>query len=1101
VRPGTATGAGQPPAAPAGSPRPSADPEALRSRAAGIRDLLGGRLDPGVDPGSLFELSLEGGTLAEDAASGLALLLDSMQARRAAGSPPGDALQAARQDLREAMAEFLRRPAGERIRLLRLHDTRRREAAQAEAERAGELARLAELELAADRLAAFLKGKLDGEVDVAPLLRVRLLEGTTDPAARLRSLVSRQAPPAPAPDRGDASTNASRLAAAEARLDALRAWYLALSPSQRAALEEQHHRRLSAEEEAARAAARAAREAEEEKARTAAALQMAETEAAKLAAEERMRLVSARAALAAAEADLQAIRQGAQASREQALGWIRRVRELEGRSLLDVRREPDADSAYERLVTELTALRVSLARGLDEFSSGKSRVPPLPPPPEALLDDGDLQQRRTALADQRRDLRATEDGLRWDRVDAARDAMVAMNQVRLRLLDLLSPGKRAALQGFERPGIQQGLREVTQIALEFRYHRHALPRLAARRLEALRSNPLPAILALAQLVAIVLVFRWWRRRADRVLRGLQSRFERRRSRGPTETAGSTFAWYLRRIRNPLEWLALVAVLGRFSTVSEFPEVWYLLQIVFWALVGWAVTKLLDAMATRRRDAVEGTAALRWRSLRLGGVSVVFVGLLLSMADHSVGRGTLYSWIAGAAWLVAVLVAGVLVVWWRPTIFERIRRREPQRGVLAWVVANEGGLTSFAAAAVGGVWLLWQGLRSLAARQAAEIAPARRILAWLFRREVERSTRERRQPLGRLREEAFPELDPERRRSGALVESHSSKELARVRAVLESGVGSSIALVGERGFGKTTFLDRLTAGPGMEGSVRVACQPGGFDALLSDLFAACKLDGPPSTARLAGFLREGRPRVVCVDDAQRIVRPIIGGLSHVDRLLALVREVGNATSWVVAVGTPGFGYLERARGGRVTFDEVVRLEPWTVEEVTELVRVRTLEAKLSPSFADLVLSTPGQSDPDGARLERTERDFYGLLWDYSDGNAAVALHLWQESLGRRPESGEVVVRLPEVPTADDLEGQPDSFLFVLRAILQLELATEDDVALCTDLRLADVADAFRAAQVRGILETVGDRFRISIHWYRAVAQGLRRRRLVTLRGES
>jgi len=51
-----------------------------------------------------------------------------------------------------------------------------------------------------------------------------------------------------------------------------------------------------------------------------------------LLAEERARLQAAREGLGAAATDLDELRAQAEASREQALGWIRRVREIEARS-------------------------------------------------------------------------------------------------------------------------------------------------------------------------------------------------------------------------------------------------------------------------------------------------------------------------------------------------------------------------------------------------------------------------------------------------------------------------------------------------------------------------------------------------------------------------------------------------------------------------------------------------------------------------------------------------------------------------------------------------------------------------------------------------
>jgi hypothetical protein len=812
----------------------------------------------------------------------------------------------------------------------------------------------------------------------------------------------------------------------------------------------------------------------------------------RLAALEARRLDEAERSLALAEAGLGALAEQEAASRERALAWVRRLRELE-EGAAD---RAAADAAYDRLVADLTTQRAALGGALDRLGTGSEAIPDVPPL-EPALRGGPLEARREALVATVDRLRTREASLAWDRVASGRDAMVSMNESRLRLLRLVSGAKRAELRGLGTAGIQQGGREVTQIVLELRYHRHWLPRVATERAARARASPLPEVLGAAKLLGLLLLFWWWRSRADRLLRDLQSHFRARRPPGRLDRLGWSATWYLRRTRAPLEWLGLVAALSTFATVQQVGELGYPLLVLAWAAGGWFLTRLLDAVAARQGEASEGIAELRWRSLRLVGMSVVGVGLLLAVAERSVGRGTLYGWIGWGAWLAVLPVAALLTAWWRPVVFARLRVREHRGRLLEAVLARAEGPAAWPAAAVGGLVLLAEGLRDFLARQVRELESVRRLFAWLLRREIERQAAAggRVEDLAPLPAELADRLDPAVA-APELIEAHAADELERVRAAAVEAPGTVIAAVGERGLGKTTLLDRLQRAPGLEGALRVDCPPGGFEPLVAELARACGLEGDLSIVRLAQALRERRPPAVLVDDAQRIVRPVIGGLADVDRLLALARTTGRATSWVVAVGTPGFGYLERARGGSVLFDQVVRLPAWTPDEIAALLRARSRQAGIEASFEGLVLNRLGEPGSEEGRHERTERDFHGLIWDYAVGNPVVALHAWRASLRRRPgPGGGVLVRLADLPTADDLDGLPEALVFVLRAVLQLELASESDVVRCTDLRPTEVADALRAARVRGLVEAVGDRLRIALPWYRAVTQALRRRHLV------
>jgi hypothetical protein len=156
--------------------------------------------------------------------------------------------------------------------------------------------------------------------------------------------------------------------------------------------------------------------------------------------------------------------------------------------------------------------------------------------------------------------------------------------------------------------------------------------------------------------------------------------------------------------------------------------------------------------------------------------------------------------------------------------------------------------------------------------------------------------------------------------------------------------------------------------------------------------------------------------------------------------------------------------------------------------------RTRDLSLSPSFGSLVVPRQFAGGPLDF-TERTERDYYRILWNASGGNPGVALHLWRESLFVSTASGKVVVRLFKTPGVSALEEMPSTMYFVLRALIQLERALEEDIILSTGLRPAEVTDALRAARARGITEFVADRIRVNIGWYRAVTQVLRRQHLL------
>jgi hypothetical protein len=189
-------------------------------------------------------------------------------------------------------------------------------------------------------------------------------------------------------------------------------------------------------------------------------------------------------------------------------------------------------------------------------------------------------------------------------------------------------------------------------------------------------------------------------------------------------------------------------------------------------------------------------------------------------------------------------------------------------------------------------------------------------------------------------------------------------------------------------------------------------------------------------------------------------------------------------------------LERARGSRPLFDDVIVLRPWSEESIVELLTSRNAEAELDPGFEDLLTELPPDADEiDRAEaLQKTEASYYRLLWDYASGNPAVALHFWRGSLGLN-NKGEGKVRLFNAPGVEELETLPDSAVFVLRAIVQLGSAGVPEICAATSLPERQVRDALRYGSVRGYFDIEDERYHINWIWFRAITRFLFRRHLI------
>jgi hypothetical protein len=182
-------------------------------------------------------------------------------------------------------------------------------------------------------------------------------------------------------------------------------------------------------------------------------------------------------------------------------------------------------------------------------------------------------------------------------------------------------------------------------------------------------------------------------------------------------------------------------------------------------------------------------------------------------------------------------------------------------------------------------------------------------------------------------------------------------------------------------------------------------------------------------------------------------------------------------------------------------EVLELPLWTEERIRDLIDLRCTEADISPDFGDLVL--PRQLDEIDYETidERNRLAFNRILWNAADGNPAVALQIWVDSLSVSPD-GKIIVNIPRFPEIRELEGLNITTLLVLRVITQSGLATQDDILESLRLPIAEVAGAVRFSMQRGWIEEINGRYRLTWKWFRGITRVLSRQNLLprkSLRG--
>lgn len=530
-------------------------------------------------------------------------------------------------------------------------------------------------------------------------------------------------------------------------------------------------------------------------------------------------------------------------------------------------------------------------------------------------------------------------------------------------------------------------------------------------------------------------------------------------------------------------------------------------LAWWLGVLWllrtALSTLVLWVATRRRLRLDAEIRrhIEWTS-RIVGWVVFAYGLLHDVLALVLGRGVLFFFTQGVllVFLGGVLVA--LVMRWRLEIAGAYLAKSPEGRLARAVEAGRTRWYGFFVALTAFGWVFVRSLSGLAREAVMSLEEVRKMLAFVFRKQLERRADEVAGWDGSF--EAFPDklrqafttapLEDE----GVLVDRFPG--LVQLQAQLEewkgSGEGGTFLLRGPRGLGKSTWL-RRAAREVHEGLVvtRVDLRRDGgdlFTQLATKLAPEVETDFADLDAMQA-HLQNGKKRVLLLDDFHRLVHRQLGGYGSLSTLAHLMHTTRRKVFWVVAVDEAAWRYLSAARPHRLRVRTEQRLEPWPEEAIAKMLMARAAASGIVHQFEDLVVDAEHQR-PDA--LARASQSYTRLIWDYADGNPMVAAHFWLRSLV--PITGSRVrVRLFRAPDEELLARLPDDWTFMLAALAQHETLDADDASRVLGLDEEVCEAAFEHLRQDGLLARVegSNQLSVTVFWRRAVERYLKQRHLL------
>ncbi|MBY8071903.1 ATP-binding protein [Vibrio fluvialis] len=693
--------------------------------------------------------------------------------------------------------------------------------------------------------------------------------------------------------------------------------------------------------------------------------------------------------------------------------------------------------------------------------------------------------------------RHQSDELNWFNLQQTYLSLASLSRSKQHLLSLTDSFTHDQYTGFGPDGVKQFQVEWKQMQLNLEYLMLFQIRSFESMLGDLLISPVPFIWSICKVLLIYFVLIGWLRNSKHLIDLFwQSYLKDKQS--PSLLA--RVIWYISSANKAIAWLiAITLSLQVLSAIKSLQHLVYL-EIFIWWIWGGAIAVSLILEFTYRSSHTSNKAliALRLSTIRRIVWTVIITGVVLQLSMRTLGKGTIYTWILTTMYLWFLLMIISVLSLWRERIFAVVEKTPDKPLWVMWAMGKKNTLLlRIPATLVAMVWLTLNGIERRLIAALSNYTFFSQALAYLFRIEAAKQTTNiaADQNYVRVRgDETFEYILPGS--FDSVLADYASEEMKQLSRYLLTDSPAICVVTGERGVGTTTLLYKILNKVKNAEPLYLSCPYSGYNELLSLLALSLGLDEDATEVQILAYLRKSEQTyLIAVDNAQRLVKPMVGGLSSLMRLTNLLRRSKKNHRVVMALEKSSWRFVDRARGERLLFDWVTVLPRWSEKQLAEL-----LDSRINPdvehpvSFDGLVVPKQwGQEE--SSDEERAKQGFYRILWHYSDGNPTVALRFFRRSLNRNKETQQVVVRLFHTPESQELEKMPKPMLAVLRSIVQLEIASPEELSECTQLTVPEVIGIMRYFESRGYIEWAEDKTRVSDHWYRTITNVLDRQHLL------
>ncbi|NNK02183.1 MAG: ATP-binding protein [Desulfatitalea sp.] len=313
---------------------------------------------------------------------------------------------------------------------------------------------------------------------------------------------------------------------------------------------------------------------------------------------------------------------------------------------------------------------------------------------------------------------------------------------------------------------------------------------------------------------------------------------------------------------------------------------------------------------------------------------------------------------------------------------------------------------------------------------------------------------------------------------------------------------AVALIGEKGSGKTSFINMLAA-QSMESEriVRLELddtiiEEGELIKMVAEAFAcphALKWE------QLTDAVEAGDGNFVCVvENIHNLFVRTLDGFSVLESFLLFASNTLHRIFWLVSCTYYDWRYLDRIVSISKYFNGIIELGALSREETTDIILTRHRLSGFTISYEKPTDTRQHRKlkklPSDADRQAFLQRQFFDQLTEHSAGNIRVAMNFWLSAI-TETAGDQLRISAAQTGISTSLHQLEPEELFALAALIQHDRINRANFARIFNLPPDDSIRMLNQMKARGILLREGDAYVIHHFLYRPVVRMLKAKNIL------